>query len=128
MYADVEYYKNTYKGDLDEADAEKALRRASRHIDTLTYNRIVILGFYSLTEYQQSVIKECACLMADWETENADYINNLLSSYSLNGASMSFTGNSASAFVQNGVAVSREIYSHLQKCGLCVRSLRGCFV
>ena len=126
MYAGIEYYKNTYKGNLEGADAEKALEKASRHIDTLTYNRIVEKGFDNLTEYQQGIIKECECLMADWETENTDYINSMLSSYSLNGASMSFTGQSASAFVQNGVAVSREIYSHLQKCGLCIRSMKGC--
>ena len=126
MYAGIEYYKNTYKGNLDNADAEKALGKASRHIDTLTYNRIVGIGFDNLTEYQQGIIKECECLMADWETENTDYINSMLSSYSLNGASMSFTGQSASATVVSGVAVSREIYSHLQKCGLCTRSLRGC--
>ena len=126
MYAGIEYYKNTYKGNLDNADAEKALEKASRHIDTLTYNRIVGIGFDNLTEYQQGIIKECECLMADWETENTDYINSMLSSYSLNGASMSFTGQSASATVVSGVAVSREIYSHLQKCGLCTRSLRGC--
>ena len=126
MYAGIEYYKNTYKGNLEDADAEKALEKASRHIDTLTYNRIVGIGFDNLTEFQQGIIKECECLMADWETENTDYINSMLSSYSLNGASMSFTGQSASATVVNGVAVSREIYSHLQKCGLCTRSLRGC--
>lgn len=126
MYADLEYYKNTYNGTLEYADAEKALRTASRHIDTLTYNRIVAVGFDNLTEYQQGIIKECACLMAEWETENADYINSMLSSYSLNGASMSFTGESASAVVKNGVAVSRDIYAHLQKCGLCTKSLRGC--
>ena len=126
MYAGIEYYKNTYKGNLEDADAEKALSKASRHIDTLTYNRIVAVGFENLTEYQQGIIKECECLMADWETENADYINSMLSSYSLNGASMSFTGQSASATVVSGVAVSRDIYSHLQKCGLCTKSLRGC--
>ena len=126
MYAGIEYYKNTYKGNLEDADAEKALKKSSRHIDTLTYNRIVEKGFDNLTEFQQGIIKECECLMADWETENTDYINNMLSSYSLNGASMSFTGQSASATVVSGVAVSREIYSHLQKCGLCTRSLRGC--
>ena len=126
MYAGIEYYKNTYKGNLEDADAEKALSKASRHIDTLTYNRIVAVGFENLTEYQQGIIKECECLMADWETENADYINSMLSSYSLNGASMSFTGQSASATVVSGVAVSRDIYSHLQKCGLCAKSLRGC--
>ena len=126
MYATVEYYKDTYKGNLDNAEIEKALSKASRHIDTLTYNRIVGIGFDNLTEYQQGIIKECECLMADWETENADYINSMLSSYSLNGASMSFTGNSVSAVVVNGVAVSRDIYSHLQKCGMCTRVLRGC--
>ena len=126
MYADIEFYKNTYKGNLEDADIEKALQQASRHIDALTFNRIVLIGFEHLTEYQQGIIKECECLMADWETENADYINSMLSSYSLNGASMSFSGNSASAVVTNGVAVSRDIYSHLQKCGLCTRSLRGC--
>ena len=126
MYADVDYYKNTYKGTLEDADIEKALKKASMHIDTLTYNRIVGIGFENLTEYQQGIIKECVCLMAEWEHENAEYIDSLLSSYSLNGASMSFTGNSASAVVTNGVAVSRDIYSHLQKCGLCVRTLRGC--
>ena len=126
MYATVEYYKDVYKGTLDDAEIDKALQQASRHIDTLTYNRIVGIGFDNLTEYQQGIIKECECLMADWETENTDYINSMLSSYSLNGASMSFTGQSASATVVSGVAVSREIYSHLQKCGLCTRSLRGC--
>ena len=126
MYANAEYYKTTYKGNLEDADIEKALNKASRHIDTLTYNRIVGIGFDNLTEFQQGIIKECECLMADWETDNADYIDSMLSSYSLNGASMSFTGNSASAFVSNGVVVSRDIYSHLSKCGLCTRSLRGC--
>lgn len=125
MYATVEYYKDVYKGTLDDAEIDKALQQASRHIDTLTYNRIVAIGFDNLTEYQQGIIKECECLMADWETENADYINSMLSSYSLNGASMSFAGNSASAVVVNGVAVSRDIYSHLQKCGMCTRVLRG---
>ena len=77
MYAGIEYYKNTYKGNLEDADAEKALEKASRHIDTLTYNRIVAIGFDNLTEFQQGIIKECECLMADWETENIDYINSM---------------------------------------------------
>ena len=51
MYADIEYYKTTYKGKLDDADVEQALQKASRHIDTLTYNRIVAIGIENLTEY-----------------------------------------------------------------------------
>ena len=126
MYAAVKYYKETYKGNLDDADAEKALGKASRHIDALTFNRIVGIGFDNLTDYQQGIIKECECMMADWETENADYIDNMLTSYSLNGASMSFTGSSAGAALVDGIVVSRDIYSHLQKCGLTSRVLRGC--
>ena len=125
MYADLDYYKNVYKGTLEETEIEKALQDATRHIDTLTYNRIVDIGFENLTEYQQMIIKDCNCLMADWETENSDYINSVLSSYSLNGASMSFGGNGVSLNFVNGVAVSKDIYSHLAKCGLCCRSLRG---
>ena len=95
MYVDFEYYKNTYKGTLEESDAEKALQKASRHIDTLTFNRIVGIGFENLTDYQQGIIKECECMMADWETENADYITSILTSYSLNGASMALNGSRA---------------------------------
>lgn len=126
MYAGIEYYKETYKGNLEDVDAEKALRQASRHIDTLTFNRINAVGFDNLTEYQQGIIKECECLMADWESENADYINSILTSYSLNGASMSFTGASASATLVSGVVVSRDVYAHLSKCGLTCKVLRGC--
>ena len=126
MYATVEYYKETYKGNLDDINAEKALNKSSRHIDALTFNRIVGIGFDNLTDYQQGIIKECECMMADWETENADYIDNMLTSYSLNGASMSFTGSSAGAALVDGIVVSRDIYSHLQKCGLTSRVLRGC--
>ena len=124
MYATDEYYKKTYKGNLE--DTEAALKQAGRHIDTLTFNRIVAAGFDNLTDYQQEVIKECECMLADWESENADYITNVLTSYSLNGASMSFTGNSAGAFICNGVVVSRDIYAHLSKCGLCTKLLREC--
>ena len=41
-YVTYEYYCDAYKGNvipMDELD--KALKQASRHIDSLTYNRIV---------------------------------------------------------------------------------------
>ena len=74
MYASVEYYKTTYRGNLEDESIDKALQQASRHIDTLTYNRIVGIGFDNLTEYQQGIIKECECLMADWETETTSTV------------------------------------------------------
>ena len=55
MYADIEYYKNTYKGNLEDADVEKTLQQAGRHIDTLTYNRIVAIGFDNLTKISTNI-------------------------------------------------------------------------
>ena len=90
-YATPEYYKNEYPGELiPEGQLEKALRQASRHVDALTFNRIVGRGFSSLTEYQQEIIREVVCQQADFETENADMIASVLSSYSINGVSMQF--------------------------------------
>ena len=62
MYADYVYYSTEYKGTMPEEDAEKALKQAERHIDTLTYNRINGCGFERLTTFQQDIVKECACI------------------------------------------------------------------
>ena len=72
-YADAAYYKDVYGGDtIPEEDIEKCLRTASRHIDSLTYNRIVGRGIENLTEFQQDIIRVVCCEMADFEYENAD--------------------------------------------------------
>lgn len=123
MYADAQYYVNEYKGSvIAEEQLESALNTASRHIDTLTYNRIVGKGFDNLTPFQQSVIKEVCCQMADFETENEELLNSVLQSYSVNGVSMSF-GSSWNVKIQNGVAIKADLYEMLQQTGLCCRSL-----
>ncbi len=49
-YVTPEYYQTEYEGSAVPADElKKALRQASRHIDSLTYNRIVGQGFSNLT-------------------------------------------------------------------------------
>lgn len=105
--------------DVTETD----LLQASRHIDSLTYNRIVAAGFDNLTEFQQGVIKEVVCRQALFEVENTDAISSVLSSYSINGVSMQF-GSSWNVFVEHGIAMRRDVYSLLQQTGLCVRVLR----
>ena len=123
MYADYEYYSQTYNGNLPEEEAVKALTKASRHIDTLTYNRIVAIGFDSLTEFQRNVIKACCCEMADFENSNADMINSLVNNYSINGASISFNGEGANFKIANGVVVQKDTYSYLAQSGLTCTSL-----
>lgn len=122
-YADVEYYKETYGGTSIPDDAlERALKQASRHIDTLTYNRIVGAGFDHLTPFQQNIIKEVCCTLADFEYENEDMLNSVLQSYAINGVSMAF-GSGWNVVCQNGVAIRRDTYEYLAQTGLCCRSL-----
>lgn len=123
MYADYDFYKNEYGGELAEEDAVKALNEASMHIDVLTYSRICATGFENLTEHQKMVIKITCCRMADFEKHNADVINSLLSSYSLNGASMSFTGKAANVSIVNGIVVQNTTYEYLKTSALCVRRM-----
>ena len=123
-YVTTSYYLDSYKGDvIPEEQLEKALRQASRHIDSLTYNRIVGRGFSLLTDFQQEIIREVVCQQADFEYENADEINSILSSYSINGVSASF-GSSWNVFMDKGVAMKRDVYTMLCQTGLCCRLAR----
>ena len=102
---------------------KKALRQASRHVDSLTYNRIVGQGFSKLTDFQQEVIREVVCQQADFETENEDEINTVLQSYSINGVSAQF-GSSWNVFTDKDVAMKRDVYALLCQTGLCCRLAR----
>lgn len=120
-YVTNEHYTRVYEGDIIPPESlEKMLRKASRHIDSLTYNRIVARGFDNLTEFQKEVIKEVVCQQAEFEYENEDEINSVLSSYSLNGVSAQF-GSSWNVFTDMGIAMKRETYTLLKQTGLCSR-------
>ena len=123
-YASPGYYQGKYEGTLiEDDDLKKALVQASRHIDSLTYNRIVGRGFSKLTQFQQDIIQDVVCQQADFETENADEINSVLSSYSINGVSAQF-GSSWNVFTDKGVAMKRDLYALLCQTGLCCRLAR----
>lgn len=122
-YADSRHYKDIYGGKvlLDEP-LETALEKASMHIDSLTYNRIVGQGFYNLTPFQQDIIRNVCCMQADFESENTELIDSVLKSYAINGVSMSF-GESWNIKVENGVAIRRDVYALLSQTGLCCRRI-----
>ena len=123
-YASPGYYQGKYEGTLiEDDDLKKALVQASRHIDSLTYNRIVGRGFSNLTRFQQDIIQDVVCQQADFETENADEINSILSSYTINGVSAQF-GSSWNIFTDKGVAMKRDLYALLCQTGLCCRLAR----
>lgn len=123
-YASKEYYQNEYQGSIVPEDKLlKALRQASRHIDSLTFNRIVGQGFSSLSSFQQDLIREVTCQQADFEVENADEIDTILQSYAINGVSAQF-GSSWNVITEQGVAMKRDVYALLCQTGLCCRVAR----
>lgn len=118
-YATKQEYKEFVGGDIiPEDELERQLRTASRHIDSLTYNRIVGQGFSNLTEFQQEIVKEVCCMQAEFECENADMINSILSSYSINSVSMKIDS-SWNVFTGKGVVMKRDTYELLSQTGLC---------
>lgn len=120
-YADGIYYQDEYGGRILGEDAVRYLKQASRHIDSLTYNRIVGREFSNLTEFQQEVIREVCCRQAEFEYENADLLDTVLSSYSVNGVSMGFNGQSWNIFSDKGVAMKKADYALLSQTGLTCR-------
>ena len=120
IYADETFYKNEYLGTHTPEQLNRILKTASQHIDTLTFNRIVGVGFENLTPFQQSVIREVCCQMADFMIENKDLIETTLSSYSINGVSMAF-GDNWNVVTSQGIALSRSTFELLKQSGLTRR-------
>ena len=121
-YADKQFYVDNFKGTIPEEKINNYLRKASRHVDTLTYNRIVGVGFDNLTEFQKEIIKEVVCMQATFEYENADEITSVLSSYSINGVSVSFS-DGWNVFIKDGIAMSKDTYALLCQTGLTCRRI-----
>ena len=122
-YVTPKYYLETYRGtSIPKSELDLRLRDASRHINSLTYSRIVGQGFSALTEFQQDVIREVVCRQADFEAENREALDCALSSYSINGVSMTLTAG-WNVFLDKGVAMPRELYSLLEQTGLTFRGI-----
>ena len=120
IYADETFYKAEYLGTHTSEQLNRILKTASQHIDTLTFNRIVGMGFDNLTPFQQSVIREVCCQMADFMIENKDLIETTVSSYSINGVSMAF-GDNWNVVTSQGIALSRSTFELLKQSGLTRR-------
>ena len=123
-YASAIYYKNSFNGsNIPDNELNKYLKQASRHIDSLTYNRIVGRGIFCFTEFQQELIREVCCEQAEFEYENQEIFNMVLQGYSINGVTMQF-GNSWNVKVEKGIPMRRDTYEKLSQTGLCCRLAR----
>ncbi len=119
-YVDQSYYKDTYHGVLIPDDVlEQRLKQASQDIDSLTYNRINLSEFDSLSVFQKVTIKEAICVHADFYYQYGSLFDSPISSYSAGGTSVSFREMNVSG--QNGVVTSKRAFNLLKQTGLTVR-------
>lgn len=92
LYADKNYYLAGFKGKkIPENEVEENLKLAQEKIDSITYNRIVKIGFKNLTEFQKEKISEAICHQAEYIFENGynNEDNNDISSYGVLDISIS---------------------------------------
>lgn len=123
-YANESYYTDVYQGaSIPKECLAKYLKQASRHIDALTYNRIVGQGVCALTPFQREIIQEACCQQAEFEYQNRDVFDMILQGYSINGVSMQF-GDSWNVSIQKGIPMRRDLYERLSQTGLCCRLAR----
>lgn len=119
-YVDVIYYVDTYKGEtIPEAQRANLLKRASRDVDSLTYNRIVSEGFENLSEFQQEIVKDSICMHADFLYQYGDYLDSPIAGYGAGSTSVSFKQKVTTG--PNGIATSARVLSMLSQTGLIVR-------
>lgn len=107
-----DYMRICPEGDATQQDLESA----EYDIDGLTFNRIVSRGFDQLAERQKELATRAVCLQADFLHEYGELLGNPLSSYGINGVSMSW--DKSMLVRQDGVNTLHNIYALLQQSGL----------
>jgi hypothetical protein len=122
MYADIDYYKNTYKGStIPDEYLEYYLELASEKIDGLTYNRIVYIKFEKLTPFQQEKVQKACCLCAEYFYDrDIDAVGNgNITSYKVLDINVSIDNkNNASDKIKNTWGVDERTFTILKQSGL----------
>lgn len=121
-YATVSDFLKKYPNTpLQEREIAAALAESSTDVDSLTFNRIREVEFENLTEFQREKVSEAVVLQANFRTENAELLQSPLSSYSINGVSMSFGGKSL--VTCGDVLTTWSVTAALAQTGLMCRRL-----
>lgn len=121
LYVDKEYYLNKFKGkQIPENDVEEYLELSQEKIDSITYNRIVAIGFNNLTEFQKEKISKAICFQAEYIFKNGynDEDNRNISSYSVLDISVSIDNSNDSKTKAQKLNMSEKAYDYVHKTGL----------
>ena len=121
LYVDKEYYLSTFKGNvIPSKDVEKKLELSQEKIDSITYNRIVAIGFNNLTEFQKEKISKAICYQAEYIYQNGynNEDNRDISSYSVLDISVSVDNSDANKTNAQKLNMSEIAYDLVHETGL----------
>lgn len=127
LYIDKEYYLNIFKGNIiSDEDIEKYLELSQEKIDSITFNRIVAIGFNNLTEFQREKISKAICYQADYIFQNGynDENNRNISSYSVLDISVSVDSSNDNKTIAQKLNMSEIAYDLVHKTGLDGKIIR----
>lgn len=121
LYVDKDYYLNEFKGNkIPEKDVEENLCLAQEKIDSITYNRIVAIGFKNLTEFQQDRISRGICYQAEYIFKNGynNEDNRDISSYTVLDISVSVDNSKENKTKAQKLNMSENAYDLVHQTGL----------
>lgn len=121
LYVDKKYYFDEFKGNkVPINEIEKYLRLAQEKIDSITFNRIVTIGFNNLTKFQQEKIKDAICYQAEYIYLNGynNEDNRDVSSYSVLDISVSVDNSNNDKTIAQRKNMSEMAYDYVHKTGL----------
>lgn len=121
LYVNKKYYSDEFMDvKLPNDEIEKYLKLAQEKIDSITFNRIVAIGFDNLTEFQKEKIKEAICYQAEYIFENGynNENNRDISSYSVLDISVSKDNSGSNKTLAERNNMSEIAYDYISKTGL----------
>jgi len=124
LYVNKDYYTDIYKGTIIPTDdIEYNLELAQEKIDSITFNRIIEVGFDNLTEFQQEKVSKAICSQAEYIYKHG-YNNeddSDISSYSVLDISVNVESNSDNKTKAKKLCMSERAYSLIKQTGLDCR-------
>lgn len=126
QYATSEYYFTTFKGNvLQKENVDKYLQEATEKIDSITFNRIVRIGFDNLTPFQKEKVQKAVCYQAEYILNNGfnDEDKEDIASYSVLDISVNVKADNEKTQAEKEY-MSEKAYDLIFKTGLMTRGCR----
>ena len=115
--ADGEHPDAEETEDRNGSDYIRVVFSVLQDINSLTFNRIE--DFSALTQFQRDTIVRVCNRFIQFKLNNAELLNSVMKSYSINGVSMSFGGEGLMCV--KGIYIPGDIYALLRQTGLTCR-------